>query len=178
MLALNAEVFRRLSEAADESEMVPGVPHGIACLAIPQVRHRFALDFPKMPVRLHSSFSRVLKVQVARGDCGVILTTDAAMTPGGETLLELPLHWIGAPGGSASWQRSLYEHHCSFQQGQQVLERAEIRWKMAGESDNTRSSEAPVSADLAVHPVRAGSEPPHVERMAHRGSLPDPVVMP
>ncbi len=44
---------------------------------------------------------------------------------------------------------------------------------MAVESDSTRAIEATVSADLAVHTVLAGTEPPYVERIAHGGALPD-----
>ena len=177
MLALNDEVFGRLTEAAHEGEIVLGVPHDIVYPAIPQVLQRFAKDFPKMRVTLQSSFTRVLKTQFARGDCDVILTTEADLAPGGETLVDLPLVWIGAPGGSAwrQWPlRLAYEHHCIFRQGvQAALDRAGIRWEIAVESDDTRTIEASVSADLAVHTVLAGSEPPYVERIAHGGSLPD-----
>jgi hypothetical protein len=44
---------------------------------------------------------------------------------------------------------------------------------MAVESDSTRTIEASVSADLAVHTVLAGSEPPYVERISHGGTLPE-----
>ena len=46
-------------------------------------------------------------------------------------------------------------------------------WLMAVESDSTRTIEASVSADLAVHTVLAGSEPPYVDRISHGGSLPE-----
>jgi len=45
------------------------------------------------------------------------------------------------------------------------------------ESDDTRGIEASVSADLAVHAVLAGSEPPFVERIAHGGTLPELAVI-
>jgi hypothetical protein len=48
---------------------------------------------------------------------------------------------------------------------------------MAVESDDTRGIEASVSADLAVHAVLAGSEPPFVERIAHGGVLPELAVI-
>jgi hypothetical protein len=44
---------------------------------------------------------------------------------------------------------------------------------LAVDSDNTRTVEATVSADLAVHTVLEGSEPRHVERINHGGALPD-----
>ncbi len=177
MLALNDEVFGRLTTDAHEGEIILGVPHDIVYPAIPQVLRRFAKDYPRMKVTLLSSFTRVLKGQFARGECDIILTTEAGVEQGGETVAELPLVWVGAPGGVAWRHRPLrlaYEHHCIFRQGvQAALDAAGIRWEMAVESDSTRTVEASVSADLAVHTVLAGSEPPYVERIAHGGALPE-----
>lgn len=177
MLALNDEAFARLTREEYEGEVVLGVPHDIVYPAIPQVLRQFARDYPKMRVTLLSSFTRVLKGQFARGECDVILTTEAGVEPGGETLAELPLIWVGAPGGVAWKQRPLrlaYEQHCIFRQGvQAALDAAGIPWQMAVESESTRTVEASVSADLAVHTVLAGSEPPYVERIAHGGTLPE-----
>lgn len=177
MLALNDEAFGRLTLDVHEGEVVLGVPHDIVYPAIPQVLQRFAKEYPRMRVTLLSSFTRVLKAQFARGECDVILTTEADLEPGGETIAELPLVWVGAPGGSAWKSRPLrlaYEHNCIFRQGvQAALDRAGIPWVMAVESDSTRTVEASVSADLAVHTVLAGSEPPYVERVAHGGALPE-----
>lgn len=177
ILALNDEAFHRLTTDVHEGEVVLGVPHDIVYPAIPQVLRRFAKDYPKMKVTLLSSFTRVLKAQFARGECDVILTTEADVEVGGETIAELPLIWVGAPQGLAWKSRPLrlaYEHNCIFRQGvQAALDRAGIPWEMAVESDSTRTVEASVSADLAVHTVLAGSEPPYVDRIAHGGALPD-----
>jgi DNA-binding transcriptional LysR family regulator len=177
MLSLNDEAFARLTREEYEGEVVLGVPHDIVYPAIPQVLRQFARDYPKMRVRLLSSFTRVLKGQFARGECDVILTTEAAVDPEGETVAELPLVWVGAPAGVAWRQRPLrlaYEQHCIFRQGvQAALDQAGIAWHMAVESDSTRTVEASVSADLAVHTVLAGSEPPYVERVVHNGALPE-----
>jgi hypothetical protein len=130
-----------------------------------------------MKVNLISSFTRILKDQFARGSCDIILTTEDSVDSGGETLVELPLVWIGAPGGSAWKQRPLrlaYEHNCIFRQGvQAALDAAGVPWEMAVESDSTRAIEASVSADLAVHTVLAGCEGPYLERVNHGGALPE-----
>ena len=177
MLQLNDEVFGRLTHDVYEGEIVLGVPHDIVYPAIPQVLQRLHAEYPRMKVNLLSSFTRVLKGQFARGECDLILTTEDEPDPGGETLVELPLVWIGAPGGSAWKPRPLrlaYEHHCIFRTGVQArLDAAGIPWEMAVESAQTRAIEASVSADLAVHTVLAGSEPPYLERIAHHGALPD-----
>lgn len=177
MLALNDEVMGRLTRDPHEGEIVLGVPHDIVYPVIPQVLQHFARNYPKMKVSLISSFTRVLKAQFARGECDIILTTEDGVDPEGETLAELPLIWVGAPGGMAWKQRPLrlaYEHNCIFRQSvQAALDTAGIPWQMAVESDSTRTIEASVSADLAVHTVLAGSEPPYVERVPHGGALPE-----
>jgi DNA-binding transcriptional LysR family regulator len=177
MLALNDEIFGKLTRAEHEGEIVLGVPHDIVYPAIPQVLQRFAKEYPKMRVSLISSFTRVLKAQFARGECDVILTTEKEVELGGETIAELDLIWVGAPGGSRWKQRPLrlaYEHSCFFRQGVQAeLDKAGIAWEMAVEADSTRVVEATVSADLAVHTVLEGSEPPYVERINHGGQLPE-----
>ncbi|EEW26295.1 LysR family transcriptional regulator [Rhodobacter ferrooxidans] len=177
MLALNDEAFGRLTHDAFEGEVVLGVPHDIVYPVIPQVLHRFNVDYPKMKVTLLSSFTKTLLAQFGRGECDIILTTEDGVGMGGETLVELPLVWIGAAGGHAWKTRPLrlaFARDCIFRQGvQAALDAAGIGWEMAVESDSTRAIEACVSADLAVHTVLAGSEPPYVERVQHGGSLPD-----
>ena len=177
MLHLNDEVFGRLTHDAYEGEIVLGVPHDIVYPVIPGVLQRLHADYPRMRVNLLSSFTRMLKEQFARGDCDIILTTEDTVDPGGETMVELPLVWVGAPGGSAWKQRPLrlaYEHNCIFRTGvQAALDAAGIAWEIAVESDSTRAIEASVSADLAVHTALAMSEGPYMERISHGGALPE-----
>ena len=177
MLSLNDEAFGRLTHNSFEGEIILGVPHDIVYPNIPQVLQRFNRDYPKMKVTLLSSFTRSLLEQFGRGECDIILATENAPGVGGQTLVELPLVWIGAPGGQAWRQRPLrlaYEYRCIFRQwAQAALDKSGISWEMAVESDNTRTIEASVSADLAVHTMLAGSEPQHLERIAHGGTLPE-----
>lgn len=177
MLALNDEALDRMTRDPHEGEVVLGVPHDIVYPVIPQVMQHFSRAYPRMKVSLISSFTRVLKAQFGRGECDIILTTEEGVDAEGETLAELPLIWVGAPGGVAWKSRPLklaFEHNCIFRQGaQEALDEAGIPWVMAVESDSTRTIEASVSADLAVHAVLAGSEPPYVERIIHGGALPE-----
>ncbi len=177
MLALNDEALARLTHQEFEGEIVLGVPHDIVYPAIPQVLNRFHAEYPRVKVQLMSSYTRKLKELFARGECDLILTTEGGVDVGGETLIEKDLVWIGAPGGSAWKQRPLrlaFEHNCIFRQGvQAALDRAGIAWEMGVESTSSRTIEATVSADLAVHVLIAGTEPPHVEHIAHHGALPD-----
>lgn len=176
MLDLNDEVMSRLTDDGFEGEVTLGVPHDIVYPAIPRVLHQFAADFPRVKVHLQSSFTRRLKDQYGQGKCDVILTTEDVCDGGGETLTELPLVWVGAPGGSAWKRRPLrlaYEKNCIFRTGvQAALDRAGIPWEMAVESNSSRTIEASVSADLAVHTMMVGTEPGYLEQIAHNNTLP------
>lgn len=177
MLELNDEVLGRLTAVEYEGELRLGVPHDIIYPAIPDVLHRFNAAYPRMKVSLQSSYTSRLKEQFRRGEVDLILTTEAAVEPPGETLLERPLIWVGAVGGAIWRQRPLrlaFEHACIFRAGvQSALDRAAISWEMAVESESIRTVEASVSADLAVHACIEGTEPPYVARVPHNGALPD-----
>ncbi|GGD99728.1 transcriptional regulator, LysR family [Gemmobacter megaterium] len=177
MLNLNDEALARLTGQSFEGEVVLGVPSDIVYPAIPRVLRRFAQDYPKMRVTLVSSYTRRLKRLFELGECDVILTTEDVADPGGETLRSIPLIWVGAPGGNAWKQRPLplaFEYNCIFRTHvQAALDRAGIPWVMAAESETTRSIEASLSADLAVHVLVEGAEPREIQRVAHGGTLPD-----
>lgn len=176
LLDLNDEVFLRLTDQQYEGEIVLGVPNDIVYPAIPQVLKRFNAEFPRVRVTLQSSYTRKLKELYGRGHCDLILTTEESVGPGGETLVERPLVWIGAIGGTAWRQRPVrlaFEKACIFRsEVQRALDAAGVPWDMAVESESTRAVEASVSADLAVHAAIEGTEPPYVEKVAHGGGLP------
>lgn len=177
MVILNDEIYGRLTATEFEGEVTLGVPHDIVYPVIPQVLRRFAAAYPRMRVQLVSSFTRKLIEDFNRGEIDVILTTEDSVGAGGETLTEIPLVWVGAPDGQAWKQRPLrlaYEQRCIFRQFvQRRLDEGGVPWEMAVESDSTRTIEATVSADLAVHTMLEGTEPRHFERIAHGGSLPE-----
>ncbi len=177
MLALNDEIYARLTSKSFEGTIVLGVPSDIVYPAIPQVLQRFNTAYPRVNVHLVSSYTTELRKMFNRGECDIILTTEDSCDTGGETLLILPLVWVGAPNGNAWKHRPLrlaYEHRCIFRKGvQKALDDANILWEMAIESDSTRTIEASVSADLAVHTLLEGMEPPQLHPIDHNGSLPE-----
>lgn len=177
MLALNDEVYTRLTANDFKGEIVLGVPHDIVYPTIPAVLKEFNAAFPRMRVQLLSSYTRKLRQQFERGECDLALTTEESCGEGGETLAEKRLIWVGAPDGTSWRQRPLrlaFEHNCYFRAPvQKRLDEAGIPWEMAVESDSTRTVEASVSADLAVHTVIDGMEPPYLERIPHGGALPE-----
>lgn len=177
MLILNDEIYGKLTAREFEGEITLGVPHDIIYPVIPVVLRRFAAAYPRVRVQLVSSFTRKLLEEFNRGAVDVILTTEDGVGIGGETLADIPLVWVGAPGGQAWKQRPLrlaYEQKCVFRQYvQRRLDEVGLPWDMAVETDSTRTIEATVSADLAVHTMLEGTEPRHFEQVSHDGALPE-----
>lgn len=177
LLALNDEVWSRFTDAAFEGEVVLGVPHDVVYPALPPVLRRFHADFPRMKVTLVSSYTERLKVMFGRGEADVILTTEDDVQPGGRTLATMPLVWVGAIGGTAWRTRPLrlaFERRNIFRAGvEAALDEAGIPWEMAVTSEMSRTIEASVSADLAVHAVPDGTVPQVMERIDHAGALPE-----
>lgn len=177
MLMLNDEVIARLTESEFEGEIVLSVPYDIVYPHIPQVLQRFNAAYPRMKVQLQAVNTRKAKEDFAKGECDLILTTEGHCDAGGETLTQLPLVWIGAPGGQVWRQRPLrlaLGRYCSFRTGVlAALDRAGIPWEAAVESESDRTLEAAVSCDMAVHALLAGTEPPYAERINHGGALPE-----
>ncbi|MCB1339132.1 MAG: LysR family transcriptional regulator [Maritimibacter sp.] len=177
MLAVNDEVWSRFTDAAFEGEVVLGVPHDVVYPALPPVLQRFHADFPRMKVTLVSSYTQRLKDMFAHGDCDVILTTEDEVDAGGRTLRRVPLIWVGAIGGT-SWRsrplRLAFERSNIFRAGvEAALDEAAVPWEMAVTSEMSRTIEASVSADLAVHAVPEGSVPATMERIDHGATLPE-----
>ena len=177
MVALNDEAIGRLTDQAYEGEIVLGVPHDIVYPAIPMVLQRFNAAYPRVKVQLVSSFTRSLKAQFQRGECDLILTTEVVADPDCETIAERPLRWIGAPDGSAWRQRPLklaFGRSCVFRPKViAALDKSGVPWDMVVETDSDRTLEATVAADLAVHTMIDGTEPPHLEQIENGGALPD-----
>lgn len=154
-----------------------GVPHDIVYPVIPKVLQRFNAEFPRVKVQLISSYTDALVKQFAKGEVDVILTTESSVTDGGETLMEVPLRWVAAPGSAAVKHRPLrlaFCRLCRFRPGVlRTLEKSDIPWEMAVESENDRAVEASVSADLAITAMLEGHEPQHLECVDKGVGLPE-----
>ena len=176
MVALNDEVIERLTDQAYEGEIKLGVPHDIVYPAVPQVLKQFNAAFPRMRIQLEASYTRTLKDQFAKGDRDLILTTESGLDQGGETIVTKDLIWVGGPGGAAWRQRPLRLAFCRFctfrPRVVAALYAAGVHWQMAVDTESDRAVEAAVSADLAVHAMIDGNQPPFLEQIDHGGALP------
>ena len=174
---LNDEAVGRLSDEVYEGELTLGVPHDIVYPVVPRALKTFNGIFPRVNVILKSSSTVKLHEALKRGEVDIILTTEQQLTPGGETLAEMPLKWVGALGGQAWRKRPLRLGFCKFCIFRATvlrrLDAAGIDWELAIESDEDRSVEALISADLAVGALLESSIPPHQEAINAQGALPD-----
>ncbi|MEL6839783.1 MAG: LysR family transcriptional regulator [Pseudomonadota bacterium] len=176
ILSVNDEALSRLTATEYEGEIKLGVPHDIIYPWVPQALRRFASDFPRMQVKLVSAPTRGLLEMYGRGEVDLILTTEEKCGPGGQALVELPLLWIGAQDGTAWRKRPLpvaFCSNCIFRSSVlQALNKSDIVWQMAVDSELDNAVEAAVSADLGVHVALEGCLPPHTEVIQHGGLLP------
>ncbi|MGH1367629.1 MAG: LysR family transcriptional regulator [Maritimibacter sp.] len=177
MLELNDAALSRLTDDVYEGEITLGVPHDIVLPVLPPVLKRFNADFPRMKVNLVSSFTSKLREDFERGDCDIILTTEEPGEGNGEVVATVPLLWMGAEDGQAWKQRPLrlaFEAQCKFRpRVQAVLEDEGIVWEMAVSSDESRTIDASVGADLAVHARLAGTTMRPMFEIDHAGALPE-----
>lgn len=177
MLALNDEVWSRMTDAAFEGEVTLGVPHDIVYPHIPQILRRFDREYPRIKIKLISSYTLKLKELMERGEVDLALTTEDDTPPDATFLAEHHLVWVGAPGGTA-WRgrplRVAFERKCLFRPwALAALDRANISWEMAVDTGSTRTVEATIAADLAINAILEVAVAPPFEKIAHGGTLPD-----
>lgn len=178
MLDLNDEAVTRMMAKEFEGEITLGLPHDIIYPYLPSVLRKFAADFPRMRLKLLSHPTRQLLDMFRRGEVDAILTTEETPGPGGEVLVQLPLHWVGAIGGTAWRQEPVpvaFCTKCIFRSGAlRRLTAAGTDWRMIVDSANDNAVEAAMSADMAISALVAGNLPPQTAPIEHKGALPDP----
>jgi DNA-binding transcriptional LysR family regulator len=177
MVALNDEAWGRMTNQAFEGEINFGAPHDVIYPHVPRVVQRFAAEYPRVRVRLHSHYTVDLKEMLQRGEMDLILTTEAEAGAGGETLTREALVWAGAQGGQA-WRarpvRFASVSRCLFKRPAiEALEAAGIPWELVVDSVSFSAVEASVAADLGIFVHLRGSVPGACEEIRHGGALPE-----
>lgn len=177
LVDINDEVFARLTNAEFSGEIRLGVPYDIVYPVVPRVLQRFSIDMPRMQVKLITGNTYALKKDFARGELDLILTTERGLGEGGETLSDVPLRWVVAPGGQAWRQRPLnlaQSRSCAFRPAIIAkLDEEGIAWSTTVETDSDRTVEATVSADLAVCALLEGTAPAQLEELPKSCDMPD-----
>ncbi|ETX14744.1 LysR family transcriptional regulator [Roseivivax halodurans JCM 10272] len=175
MVALNDEIYARLTAEGFEGELVLGVPEDILYPVVPKVLQRFHAAYPRMRVQLVTARTFDLLEKLTAGELDLALTTEEGSS--GETLLEAPLLWHGAPGGTAWKQRPLpfaLSLRCAFRPAVlRRLDAAGIPWTQVIDTDSDHSSHATVAADLGVVAFLEGHGAPQLAPIDVGDALPD-----
>ena len=154
LLAVNDETWSRMTAPAFVGEINLGCPDDLLSPRVPSVMRAFAGSHPHVKVHLHSAQTVFLKERFTRGELDVILTTEADLDPGGETLASEPLVWTGAPGGAAWRQRPLpfgTVAGCIFNKAAiETLNAAGFDWKLEVNSVSNPVMDASIAADIVV----------------------------
>ena len=177
MLAINDEAWERLSTDSYEGEIVFGVPHDIVYPHVPEILKQFAAEYPKVKVRLVSSYTVSLKEALRDGSVDLTLTTESQRGPNESCLHQQHMVWVGALNGRAWRQRPLRlasQQRCAFRPiCQKALDDADIAWEMATDTDSSMTVSAVLSADLGVEGRVASAVPNDLEIIDHAGDLPE-----
>ena len=164
LLALNDEVWALMTAPDFTGEVRLGVPHDIVGPYMPPVLKSFDQAWPGVRVSLDCRTSVNLLRALERREVDLILTTERACAPHGETLLPDPLVWVGARDGRA-WRRdplpvSIGGEDCAFRPfAIEALNHAGRDWRPVCEISNMLAECAAVEADLAVVPLLASTVP-------------------
>jgi DNA-binding transcriptional LysR family regulator len=177
LLALNDEAWGRMTHDDFKGELNFGLPHDVIHPHVPGVLRRFAGEFPRVKVQLHSRYTSELKQDLARGEMDLIMTTEAELDPGGLNLAVHPLVWVGAVGGQI-WRRRPVRFasisRCMFRKPAfDALEREGVPCEIAVDSESMTAIDATVAADLAIYVQLAGAINQHHEVIRHGGALPE-----
>jgi DNA-binding transcriptional LysR family regulator len=176
LLQANDETWSRMTEPSLGGEIHLGSPDDLLYPHVPQVMSGFARSHAHIKVRLHSAQTMTLKERFGRGELDVILTTEAEVGPGGETLATEPLVWIGAPGGEAWRRRPLplgTVAGCIFNRPSiESLNAAGFDWKLEIDSVTNPAMDASIAADIVVRLAMRSRVPAQFEIVPHHGALP------
>jgi DNA-binding transcriptional LysR family regulator len=176
LLSINDETWLRISGSALAGEIHLGSPDDLLYPRVPLVLRAFTRAKPRIKVQVHSGQTMVLKERFARGELDIILTTEAGVEAGGETLASEPLVWIGAHGGSAWRRRPLplgTVAGCIFNRASiETLDAAGFDWTLEIDSVTNPAMDVSIQADLVVRLAMLSTVPAHFEVIQHHGALP------
>jgi len=177
LVALNDEVWRRMTEAEFDGAISLGVPHDIINPYIPGLLKRFRRDYPRVRVELVISFTEILLQRLEAGEIDAILTTEAGVGDGGVTVAERRLVWAGAAGGSAWSQDPLplaFERTCAFRKPSfAALDKAGRAWRMITDTQSEAAIHATISADLAIFSQMENTLSPGLAGIGREAGLPE-----
>jgi len=177
MLALNDEIWAEMTTPDFSGEVRLGIPADIVHAYLPPILKRFARDYPRVRIVLDCRSSFELREALIAGMLDLVITTELASGPGGETLFLDKLVWVGARGGEAYKERPLPvatgHSTCTFRSAvTKALQGAGLEWRAVSEVNDMGAMTAMVQADLAIMALLASTAPTDFEVIGSESDLP------
>lgn len=180
LLKLNEEAVGRFLAPSLEGSVRLGTPDDVGTRVLPQVLTRFARSHPAVQVNVNAGRSVDLLKRLDDGELDLALVTlghSDLSAKRGEVVHTEPLVWAGRDGGVAVQRSplplSLANHGCAWREmALGALDKAEIRYRVAYNSEHCAGQEAAMLADLAVAPFPASLVQPPLRVLGPENGLP------
>ena len=180
LLKLNEEAVGRFLAPSLEGSVRLGTPDDVGTRVLPQVLTRFARSHPAVQVNVNAGRSIDLLKRLDDGELDLALVTlghSDLSAKRGEVVHTEPLVWDGRDGGVAVQRSplplSLANHGCAWREmALGALDKAEISYRVAYNSEHCAGQEAAMLADLAVAPFPASLVQPPLRVLGPENGLP------
>ena len=180
LLKLNEEAVGRFLAPSLEGSVRLGTPDDVGTRVLPQVLTRFARSHPAVQVNVNAGRSVALLKRLDDGELDLALVTlghSDLSAKRGEVVHTEPLVWAGRDGGVAVQRSplplSLANHGCAWREmALGALDKAEISYRVAYNSEHCAGQEAAMLADLAVAPFPASLVQPPLRVLGPENGLP------
>ena len=180
LLKLNEEAVGRFLAPSLEGSVRLGTPDDVGTRVLPQVLTRFARSHPAVQVNVNAGRSVDLLKRLDDGELDLALVTlghSDLSAKRGEVVHTEPLVGAGRDGGVAVQRSplplSLANHGCAWREmALGALDKAEISYRVAYNSEHCAGQEAAMLADLAVAPFPASLVQPPLRVLGPENGLP------
>ena len=180
LLKLNEEAVGRFLAPSLEGSVRLGTPDDVGTRVLPQVLTRFARSHPAVQVNVNAGRSVDLLKRLDDGELDLALVTlghSDLSAKRGEVVHTEPLVWAGRDGGVAVQRSplplSLANHGCAWREmALGALDKAEISYRAAYNSEHCAGQEAAMQADLAIGPFPASLVQPPLRVLGPENGLP------
>ena len=180
LIAMNDEIFERMTTPAFDGEVRLGIPVDLIVTYAPPILRRFNTTWPHVRVSLIAKNSHELLEDLDAGEIDLALTTDLGTERGrrSETLKTDMLVWIGVPGGSAHRRTPLPiaigGKTCRFRPVTlEALRRSGRDWRIVLEVPNQDAVNATVAAGVSIGALLRETVPAGLDILGEVEGLPD-----
>ncbi|MFV0382834.1 LysR family transcriptional regulator [Paracoccus sp. (in: a-proteobacteria)] len=176
LVAQNDAIIARFTGVRPDCRLRVGLTTDWPTLHFTRAVRRFRENHQNVEMILTDGVSIDLRKQFERDDLDVILTTEADCGRDGIMLMQIPLIWVGATGGTAWHQRPLPLANglfCAFlKMGTDALDCAGIAWKHVLGIGGCERNQMLTAADQGVNILLKSFLREGLAEVPHGGALP------